>query len=334
MPELYPFKFVPIFKNMLWGGHRLAQWLGEPTLLQTRIGEAWLISDVDDHLSLIRNGPWTGISLRELLQRRGDQVLGPHQQYWIAQGRFPLLLKFIDAQRELSVQVHPNDQQAALLGSGRFGKTEAWVILDRHPHHSRIFAGLRPGVTTEQFRQALRDRQVVQLLHQYIPAPGDCLFLEAGTVHALGANLLVFEIQQSSDITYRLYDWDRIDELTGQPRPLQVAQALACINWSRGPCYPVRPAVTVNQNMRREGLVCCPYFTLERVTLAGPAPLGCPKQCRILVSIEGVAQYNWDGQTELLRPGEVVLIPASLGTIWLQPLSSPVVVLECGLPPL
>lgn len=332
MRPLYPLKFEPIFKTMLWGGRRLPQWLGGDCPAEVPIGEAWLVSDVDGSPSRVRNGPWAGTPLRELMQQCGEQLLGPQQHRWLEQGCFPLLLKFIDAQRELSVQVHPNDTLAARLGSGRQGKTEAWVILDRHPQLSRIYAGFRSGVTEQSFREALDNRRVADTLHQFVPEPGDCVFLEAGTVHALGAKLLVFEIQQTSDITYRLYDWDRIDAVTGRPRPLQIEEALACIDWSRGPCHPVRPAVTVHAGLRREGLIDCPYFTLERLTLSVPAMVGVPSQCRILVGLEGTAHYHWDNQRETLTAGEALLVPASIGTLLLVPQSLPVVILECGLP--
>ena len=170
-------------------------------------------------------------------------------------GKFPLLLKFIDARQELSVQVHPNDEQAAKLGPGQFGKTEAWVILDRCAETSQIYAGFAEGVTADHFRAALAEKTTPRTLHSFTPEPGDCVFLEAGTVHAIGANILLFEVQQTSDITYRLYDWDRVDAKTGQPRQLHIEDGLACADFARGPCPPVAPTVAEGEGRapRRAG---------------------------------------------------------------------------------
>jgi mannose-6-phosphate isomerase len=331
MHSLYPLRFEPIFKSMLWGGRRLPELVRQNGPTEQPIGEVWLLSDVDANLSVVRNGPWAGTTLRELLQRQAELILGVHHQQWQKSGQFPLLLKFIDAQRELSVQVHPDDKQAARLGTGLQGKTEAWVVLDRHPERSRIYAGLRPGVTEAVFRQALEQGCLVETLHHFVPQIGDCLFLPAGTVHALGAELLVFEIQQTSDITYRLYDWDRVDPVTGQPRPLHIAEGLSCIDWSRGPCHPVQPAVIVQGGLQREGLIHCRYFTLERWTVFRTTTVDSQARCRILVALNGTGALEWNGQTEPLLAGDVLLIPATLETIRLTPASERLTLLACGL---
>ncbi len=323
----YPLRFEPIFRSMMWGGDRLPRWLGRPAMPEP-VGEAWVLSDVEGSSSVISNGPLATRSLRELMEQAAEMVLGGAAA--TAGGRFPLLLKFIDAQRELSVQVHPNDEQARRLGPLHRGKTEAWVVLDRDPHRSRIYAGLAEGVTAEGFAAAMARRRVAETLHQYVPDIGDCLLLEAGTVHALGAGLFVFEVQQSSDITYRLYDWDRVDERTGQPRPLHVAEAMACIDWTRGPVRPVAPAVTVVDGVRREGLVRCRYFTLERVRSRLPWPVARPGRCRIVVGLEGHAELVWSGRREPFSPGDVVLLPAALDQAMLVPRGE-ATVLECGL---
>lgn len=331
MPSVYPLRFEPIFKSMLWGGQRLPSLLRRNWSAQQPVGEAWLISDIPGYTSVVSNGHWKGATLRELVQRETDRILGQQQQQWKKSGRFPLLLKLIDAQQELSVQVHPDDECAARLGAGPCGKTEAWVVLDRHPQRSRIYAGLHSGVTEASFRHALQEGRVAETLHSFVPQVGDCLFLPAGTVHALGAELLVFEIQQTSDVTYRLYDWDRVDPATGQPRALQVEQALACIDWSRGPCQPVQPAVIMHGTLRCEGLIQCSYFTLERLTLFGPTTVGKPGRCHILVICQGTAILECGGQTESVTAGDVLLIPAAIGLVQLAPLSEPLIVLDCGL---
>jgi mannose-6-phosphate isomerase len=331
MRSLYPLRFEPIFKSMLWGGRRLPELVRQDWPGSQPIGEVWLVSDVDGNVSVVRNGPWRGMTLRELLQQEAELILGVHQHQWQKSGQFPLLLKFIDAQRELSVQVHPDDEHAARRGAGQRGKTEAWVVLDRHPERSRIYAGLRPGVTEVSFRQALEQGRLADALHHFVPQIGDCLFLPAGTVHALGAELLVFEIQQTSDITYRLYDWDRVDPVTGQPRPLHIAEGLSCIDWSRGPCHPVQPAVIVQGSLQREGLIHCRYFTLERWTVFRTTAMEGQARCRILVALKGTAALEWNGQTESLTAGDVLLLPAALENLHLSTLSESVTLLVCGL---
>src|SRR5262245_37078924 len=184
---LYPLRFEPIFKSMLWGGRRLPAFLNREPPHADPIGEAWVLSDVDGHTSCVADGPLKGATLRELLLRDPDRIVGnaaaPH-------GKFPLLLKFIDARQELSVQVHPNDWQAAKLGPGMFGKTEAWVVLEACERTSKIYAGFASGVTADHFRAALHAKTTPGALHSFTPQPGDCVFLEAGTVHAIGANIL------------------------------------------------------------------------------------------------------------------------------------------------
>lgn len=326
---LYPLRFEPIFKHNLWGGRRLPEFLGREPPHNDAIGEAWVLSDVDGSPSRVANGPLAGTTLRELLATYPARILGKAPT---AQGRFPLLLKFIDAQQELSVQVHPDDTRAAQHhGPGQFGKTEAWVILDADASTSKIYAGFVPGMTAERFRTALKDKTVPATLHRFTPKPGDCVFLEAGTVHAIGANILLFEIQQTSDITYRLYDWDRVDAKTGQPRELHIEQGLAASDFARGPCNPVQPVVTEADGVRREGLVNCRYFTLNRLTSRVPFRIGAAGQCRAVVCIAGHGEIESEGQRYPLATGHTMLVPAEVGECACRP-NGELVVLDCGLP--
>src|SRR4051794_30828289 len=192
-PALYPLRFEPIFKSMLWGGRRLPAMLRREVPTDDPVGEAWVLSDVDGNPSTVADGPLAGVTLRELLASDPARVLGPARA---ANGRFPLLLKYIDARQELSVQVHPNDEQAARKCPGTSGKTEAWVVLDADPATSRIYAGFAPGVSAADFRAALAAKTTPKTLHSFTPRPGDCVFLEAGTVHAIGRDILMFEVQQ------------------------------------------------------------------------------------------------------------------------------------------
>ena len=309
---LYPLRFEPIFKSMPWGGRRLPAFVRRPAPDDKPVGEAWVLSDVDDSVSVVADGPLAGTSLRELLAADAARILGTATA---PLGRFPLLLKFIDARRELSVQVHPNDEQAARLRPGCGGKTEAWVVLDANPATSRIYSGFRPGVTADGFRAALAAKTVPETLHTFTPERGDCVFLEAGTVHAIGADILIFEVQQTCDITYRLYDWDR-------GRELHIEDGLTCANFAAGPCHPIR----------REGaLVRCPYFTLDRVTSAVPFRAGANGQCRAVVCVDGGGELESGGVRYSINTGDVYLLPAEVGACDCVPRSG-MTLLECGLP--
>jgi len=325
---LYPLRFEPIFKSMLWGGRRLPGFLNRPCLSSDPVGEAWVLSDVDGNPSRVAEGPLAGRTLRELLSESPGQILGKASPI---NGRFPLLLKFIDARQELSVQVHPNDEQASQKQAGAAGKTEAWVVLDANPATSRIYAGFAEGVAASHFHAAMQDRTTPRTLHSFTPSPGDCVFLRAGTVHAIGADILLFEVQQTSDITYRLYDWDRVDVKTGQPRQLHVEDGLAVSNFASGPCHPVKPPVEANHAGRREGLVACEYFTLDRHTATNPFRIGARGQCRVIVGIGGAGELESAGQRYSVTVGDTILLPAAVGEAIVLP-AGEITLLECGLP--
>ncbi len=179
---LYPLRFEPIYQYRLWGGRRLADLLTAPLPGDGPIGEAWLLSDRDDHPSRVADGPLKGLTIRQLLEQSPEQLLGKLARRF---QRFPLLLKFLDAREMLSVQVHPSDRQTDYLPAGEHGKTEAWVVLEAGPE-SRIYAGLKPGTTADVLRQALANRTVADHLASFTPKPGDGVFMQAGTVHSLG----------------------------------------------------------------------------------------------------------------------------------------------------
>jgi mannose-6-phosphate isomerase len=326
---LYPLRFEPIFKSALWGGRRLPGYLHRPAPHADPIGEAWILSDVDGSPSRVLDGPLAGLTLRELLARDHRRVVGAAKA---PPGRFPLLLKFLDARQELSVQVHPNDAQAAKIGPGLFGKTEAWVVLDACPDTSKLYAGFAEGVTAADFRAALAAKTTPKTLHSFAPKAGDCVFLEAGTVHAIGANLLLFEVQQTSDITYRLYDWDRIDAKTKQPRQLHIEEGLACADFGRGPCHPLRATVAEAGGVRREKLIACPHFTLDRLTARTPFTVGANDRCRAVVCVGGSGVLEARGAEFAFRSGDVFLLPAEVGECLAHPKACEVTLLECGLP--
>ncbi len=312
--------FEPIAKSMLWGGTRLPDFLGvAPPAEGGPVGEAWVLSDVEGSQSRVAHGPHRGRTLRELIAEFPRELFGDAPP---ADGRFPLLLKFIDARQELSVQVHPDDAAAvAHKGPGHRGKTEAWVVLDAAPD-SRLYAGFRPGVTAAGFRAATAAGTAPDTLHHFAPRPGDTLFLEAGTVHAIGANVLIFEVQQTSDLTYRIYDWGRVEARTGRPRELHVERGLACANFAAGPCHPVTATPSADG---REALVECEHFTLHRLVVAGDATL-VNAACRALVVAAGRGTLN--GLP--VAPGAAVLVPACVRGVTIEA-DEPLTLLDCGL---
>jgi mannose-6-phosphate isomerase len=212
--------------------------------------------------------------------------------------------------------------------SAGLGKTEAWVIL-KAENDSLVYAGLRSGVSKAEFQNALTKGKLPDVMHSYVPRLGDCIFLEAGTVHAIGAGLMLFEVQQTSDITYRLYDWGRVDAKTGKPRALHIEQALNCTNYERGPCDPVKPS-PISGN-KGERLVSCGYFTLDRVRSEQAFSVGVKDHCRIIVCIEGKGRLVDRGKSYSLKTGDVLLLPASIGVCECVP-DSAMTILECGTP--
>ena len=324
---LYPLRFEPIYQYRLWGGRRLADLLAAPLPSGGPIGEAWVLSDRDDHRSQVANGPLKGRTISQLLEQYPEQLLGKLAQRF---RRFPLLLKFLDAREMLSVQVHPADAHTDLLPAGETGKTEAWVVLEAGTE-SRIYAGLKPGTTADDLRRALTNGTVADHLVSFTPKPGDGVFLPAGTVHALGGDIVVFEVQQNSDVTFRLYDWDHVDVKTGQPRALQVDQALACINFAEGAVGLVAPVVEATTPVGRERLFHCEHFGLWRLRGQSPFTVGAAGVPRVLVCIEGTGQVEHDGATYAVGKGDVLLLPAVVGACAFRPRSA-VSLLEIALP--
>lgn len=323
---LYPLRFEPIYQYRLWGGQRLAELFPTPLPGTGPIGEAWLLSDRDDYPSIVANGALKGQTIGQLLKQWPEQMLGKLSEHF---QRFPLLLKFLDARAMLSVQVHPSDQQTDYLAAGEHGKTEAWVVLEAGPA-SLIYAGLKPATTAADLRQAIANQTLVEHLASFIPKPGDGVFLAAGTVHSLGG-LVVFEVQENSDTTFRLYDWDRVDTGTGQPRALQLDQALACIDLTLGASGPVVPVVEQTEPVLRERLFFCGHFGLWRLCAETPFPVGAEGTARVLVCIDGAAQLEHDGTDYDIAKGDVLLLPAVVGACLCRPRGA-IILLEISLP--
>ncbi len=272
------------------------------------------MSDRDDHPSRVADGPLKGATIRELAEQSPEQLLGELAGRF---RRFPILLKFLDAHEKLSVQVHPADGQKDYIPAGESGKTEAWVVLEADAT-SRIYAGLKPGTTPNKLRQSLADGTVANDLASFTPRVGDCVYLRAGAVHSL-SGLVVFEVQENSDVTFRLSDWDRIDPRTGKPRPLQVEQAFDCIDFKQGAIGPVPLIVEETVPVFRERLFHCEHFSLWRHRGDSPFTVGLANSPRVLVCLDGDGHLNHKGADYAVRKGDVLLLPAVVGTCAFRP---------------
>jgi mannose-6-phosphate isomerase len=312
--SLYPLRFEPILRQLIWGGRRLGTVLHKVIGPEADYAESWELADYHDQISVVSDGPLAGTTLRELVRSRGEELLGP------AIGRreqFPLLVKFIDASQDLSVQVHPDDEKGRRL-AGDNGKTEAWVILAAEPG-SVIYAGLKAGVGPGDLNEAIRSGRVEPLLHRFPARPGDSILIEAGTVHAIGAGVMLAEIQQMSDATFRVYDWNRIGP-DGQPRQLHIREAMESIDFQRGPVDPVAPIMEeLAGASSRERLARSRYFALDRLTIRRPTNVGGHDRFTILMGLEGsadLAQPGWSGRLEF---GQTLLLPAAAGPCEITP---------------
>jgi len=315
MPMLdHPLRFQPIFRRYLWGGRRLGTHLHKPIGPGDDYAESWEIVDHSADQSIVVAGPHASQTLGQLVIRYPSDLFGrqpPHKQ-------FPLLLKFLDCCRDLSLQVHPNDQQAQQQIPPDLGKAEAWVILAADPG-SVVYAGLKRG-----FDRAAVEREIVRgtlplCLNKIEPKLGDCLFIPPGVLHALGRGLLVAEIQQASDTTYRLFDWNRVDA-DGKPRPLHIEQGLAVTDFGASPVVPRRPQATDRSHVER--LVACDKFVLDRWRFDRPQSLADDNCFHILAVLEGAVILENDPLGEPLAKGQTALIPAACRNRQVKPLES------------
>jgi mannose-6-phosphate isomerase len=299
-----PVRFEPFVRPMVWGGRRLGEVLGKPLATREPYGESW---DLSDH-SLHHSQTVGGRSLRQLMEEKREGLLGNRAS---AYSQFPWLVKFLDAEDWLSVQVHPDEYAVRELWPGEGSKTEAWFILDAKPG-SRIYAGLRPGVDERKLRAALDVASVTECLHSFEPRAGDCVYLKAGTVHAVGGGVLMAEVQQTSDATFRLFDWNRKDA-QGKSRTLHIREALACIDWTRGPVEPVHaagfatPADKVSKH-ERQHLIRCDYFELDYLQSREPMALGGEGRMQVFIALRGSGRLG----AEEIHAGQVWLLPASM----------------------
>lgn len=306
----YPLRLRPILQEYLWGGRRLGSLLDKPIGDADAYAESWEVVDHPDGQSVVENGPLAGKTLGELAKAFPEEIYGKlmAQAAGGPPERFPLLFKYLDAQKTLSVQVHPNDAQGAKQSPPDLGKTEAWLVIAAEPG-SLIYAGLKQGVDRAELATALDAGECDRCLHSFEPSPGDCVFIPAGTVHALGAGLVIAEIQQASNTTFRLFDWNRVGK-DGQPRPLHIEESLAVTDYERGPVEPqsLKPLANVS-----ERLVECDKFVLDRHCVASgeSAAFSNTPSFRIVSLIGGVGRLVGDGFDEAMTKGTTLLLPAA-----------------------
>lgn len=303
-PALYPLKFEPILKEKVWGGEKLINFLNKGN--GTRIGESWEISGVEDNISKVANGSLQHKSLQWLMENYQEELLGK-RSFETYGNVFPLLFKFIDAREDLSVQVHPNDKLAKIRHKS-FGKTEMWYILDHEPD-AELIIGFNKEIDREEYVNAVINKKLVELLSRKKVQNGDAFVIKPGMVHAIGGGVLLAEIQQTSDITYRIYDWDRPDS-DGKMRELHIDMALEAINFSHG-----SPRLDYNQQMNIPVHIGkTSYFEVNKLSLSREfnRNLNFSDSFKVYMCVSGDAILESNGFSEKVRIGETILVPATL----------------------
>lgn len=307
-----PLKFAPLYKSVIWGGSEIAAYKNIDSTC-SNIGESWEISGLKGHESTVSEGEFSGRSINDLIREHGADLMGARAIKRFGPS-FPWILKIIDAHADLSVQVHPDDDTARDLNLD-CGKTEMWHIIKALPD-AKIYAGFKNAITHGELLQRIADNSILQAIATYPSQPGDTFYLPAGTVHAIGAGNLILEIQQASDITYRLYDYDRKDT-TGSPRTLHTAEAARVLNYSHEP-----RTLTPPQPHGTDTLICdSPYFRCLRIQVDGRRSLlDTPDAFRLLFVLDGAITLTTDEtpQGQHLTCGSTILIPASASGISLQ----------------
>jgi len=313
-----PLVFEPYLRPVVWGGRKLADVLGKSLPTDAAYGESWELSPHPQHVSRVAEGLLAGRSLNELCRDHAPEIFGTPRVAGAGPkgspgaSAFPLLIKFLDCRELLSIQVHPDDRLAREVAGEEFGKTEAWIVLQAEPG-SKIYAGFLPGVTREDVARHISAGTLEVTMHDFTPQAGDCLFLPAGTVHAVGGGVLMAEVQQASDATFRLYDWNR-PGTDGKPRALHIPQALAAIDWNAGPAMPVVTALIESQHpgVRIEPLVECAEFEMQRITLNATFDVSDRVCAEVWMVLDGIAELRTaTGYSRSFQIGATVLIPAS-----------------------
>lgn len=313
MSALYPLKFKTIYKDKIWGGQKIKTYLHKDFGDLPNCGETWEISGVKSDVSVVAGGALEGESLANLLEQYKDELVGK-KVYDHFGNIFPLLVKFIDANDDLSIQVHPDDELAKKRHNS-FGKTEMWYVIETDPG-STLIAGFNQELDEQTYLDKLNSGHIMDILNKENVAAGDVFFLPAGRVHTIGKGLLIAEIQQTSDITYRIYDFDRVDD-KGNKRELHTQEALAAIDYKHYPEYKTKYQPAKDETVK---LVSCPYFTtnlldFDKSTSKDYSSLD---SFVIHVCVEGAYNVTYNGETYPVKMGECILLPKSIDKVELE----------------
>ncbi len=299
---LQPLAFTPAYQSIVWGGRRLEQWRDD--LPEGPIGESWELADQDRGMSVVASGALAGKTLRDLVKDHPRELVG---EFFIGD-EFPLLIKIIDANDRLSVQVHPDDALATSFGVAERGKTECWYMLG---DGGELFQGCKDGVTKGKFAAAIENQTVEETLNHFVTQDGDFFFMPARTIHALGRGCLLFEVQQSCDCTFRVYDWGRVG-LDGKPRELHVEESLKTINFDEQTSGPVQMDAIEIEGVERKVLADCPYFTVEE--LKGDAISGGGNgRCSIVMNLDAPGALKTESGSIAMSPMATYVVPAIAG---------------------
>jgi mannose-6-phosphate isomerase len=327
MEDLYPLKFEPILKDKIWGGEKIKNILHKNYGNLPNCGESWEISGVEDNISIVNNGFLKGNSLEELIEIYMGDLVGDrvYEKFGV---EFPLLFKFIEANDDLSIQVHPDDQMAKQRHNA-YGKTEMWYVLQADPG-SVLQSGFNQSVNREKFIEKLNNSELTEILNYEEVSSGDVFFMPPGRVHAIGKGILLTEIQQTSDITYRIYDYNRPDQ-KGNLRELHIDLALDAIDFNQYQKYKTDYNAKLNETVE---LASCKYFTTNLLEFNQLIEKDYNQldSFVVYICIEGDLQIITESGTEMIQKGETVLIPASIEYLQLKPLSNIVKLLEVYVP--
>jgi len=306
----YPIKFKPVYKDYIWGGRYFEKFNRE--LPEGILAESWELSCHKNGVSIVSNGGLEGKTLPEIIKADSENILGT--KFPINCKEIPLLIKLLDANDRLSVQVHPDDSYATVYEEGCLGKNEMWYIMDVKPG-AKLVAGLKTGVTKEKFAKAINENRIEECLWEVEVKPGDVINIPAGLVHSIGAGIVIAEIQQTSDITYRVFDYNRVDSQDVR-RPLHLEKALEVINFKAGPrrvkCKGIN--VKVNENCNKTVFLANEYFACERYDVNGSFDEKCDgSKFYIFICIEGDGKIETDDMVVSFKAGETIFMPAALG---------------------
>ncbi len=302
---LYPLKFNPILKERIWGGEKLKTLLNKSSDLKN-IGESWEISDVDGEPSIVSHGRLKGKSLKELLNIYKSALIG-NKNYERFGNKFPLLIKFIDAKLDLSIQLHPNDELAKKRHNS-YGKTEMWYVMQAD-EDSKLIVGFNQKVSIKKYLKHLEEKSIAEIMNFDKVKESDTYFIDVGRVHAIGSGVMLAEIQQTSDITYRLYDWDRVDDL-GEPRELHNDLAIDAINFEMKDDFRVKYNTLINHSNE---MVSCPYFNTNFLPINSRLQKRNDKDSFLIyMCVDGEVKVETDNYSTLIKRGETILIPSAL----------------------